>query len=294
MSGTPSENRPKSSIKAQEGTGSRVLIQAPQEKTFSESTTAIPLKRASEAVIPPKFNAILFNRINSSLHQPDDPNFTSGFGTTGFLSYRLSKRWQAIGLMGFAQQLTGEQRFRLRNTELRGLFRSVEFSKGNSISNGLNVVLPTNLDSRQLESLQAGVGLANRLNFDLTEHGIPGLSGFYDLNLNRNFHEFDTMVNGEWNTQYLLEHFVLAFYSFTEKWGVMLAGDFTHNFDYSGGVGNTWSFTQELGFSPSRSIQFGLGHTNGGDLLGANGRSMNVRLFNPNDSRFYLSLNFVL
>ena len=241
-----------------------------------------------------RLSGVMFNRLSSNFQPGDSPDHAMSLGSTTLLSYRIAERWQALGIFGFSRQMTGEERFRLRNTELRLMFQSYTFAEGIRLLNGLNTVLPTNLDSRQLESLYVGTGLATRLAFDLTAHGFPGFSGWYDLNLNKNFHEFNTAVNGEWNTDVMLEHFILTFYSFSERWAVMLAGDLTHNWDYSGGVSNNWSFTQELDFSPTKSIQLGIGHTNGGSVLGANGRSYNLGLFNPFQSIFYLSANFVL
>ncbi|MBX9767631.1 MAG: hypothetical protein K2X47_10205, partial [Bdellovibrionales bacterium] len=252
------------------------------------------LKNASPTPAAPRFSGVIFNQMGSNFRDAEAPDHKSSMSSTAMLSYRLSTDWQAISVLGFSQQMTGEQKFRMRNTELRVMYRSAILAEGISLLNGLNTVFPTNLDSRQLESLYMGVGLANRLKFDLAAHGVPGLSGFYDLNLNRKFHEFDTSVSGEWNTEYMLEHFLLTSYAFTKYVGVMIAADFTHQWDYAGGVSNSWGFSQELDFYPSQTFQFGIGHTNGGNILGANGRSYNIGLFNPNQSTFYLSVNVAL
>lgn len=268
----------------------------------SEQTTKMDGSGTSQTVMKPKpktpssprLGGLIFTQVGSNFRQTDAPDHQASMSSTALLSYRISSNWQAISILGFSQQMTGEQRFRFRNTDLRAMYKTATLSEGISVLTGLNTVLPTNLDSRQLESLYLGVGLSNRLRFDLAAHGVPGLSGFYDLNLNRNFHEFDTAVSGAWNTQYELEHFGLAFYEISRYFGVMVTGRFVHQWDYVGTVFNGWGSSQELDFSPTKSIQIGLGHANGGSILNASGSSYRLRIFDPDDSTFYLSVNFAL
>ena len=143
--------------------------------------------------------------------------------------------------------------------------------------------LSTKKDNLQT-ALSAKVGLS------LSAPDQQGFSGGTSISLGRNFHAYDTDINGNVLNQYSSNQTLSLGYTL-ENWS--LSVDFINKsrWTYQNSTKSAFELNEELGYSINDNFGVALGHTNAGSTLKDNGTDSNIDLINENTSVIYGSLN---
>ena len=82
-------------------------------------------------------------------------------------------------------------------------------------------------------------------------------------------------------------------YSITKKLALSIYGSNTNSWTYDfAHKSNTFSLGQSLSYLVGKRISAVVGHENGGNTYGYNGKDLNIDFFNEDQSSFYSSINY--
>lgn len=149
----------------------------------------------------------------------------------------------------------------------------------------MTVISPQSKVSRNLKNLETAISL--RLTAAIQEERlIPGFSLAAALSLRRNFHRYDTDLEGQPNPQYSSRQSLMVGYAFG---AFSLDSEFHHinSWSYGGRLNEEFEHAEEFTFSATDSLALSLGHTNGGSVFKANGYESNYQLIDDNNSLVY-------
>lgn len=201
---------------------------------------------------------------------------------------QINKLLRADLFVSASQSLHGERRLLLQNTML-GLMHTPVPVLGDVLSYRLKVtvILPTNENDRELASLRGAVVLGNR--FFINIKALPALSSFYQLNLSKSFHGYETTASGESNNQFSVGHTLLTNFDIG-KFYVQVVPRVSSRWTYEGTPSSSFELAEEVGVNLGR-FSLGVGHTNSDNLVKANGRDSNFSVFDRDTSTYYMTAN---
>ncbi|WP_413568608.1 hypothetical protein ACLWBD_13935 [Bdellovibrio sp. HCB117] len=165
---------------------------------------------------------------------------------------------------------------------------------GKTIMLGYRVAtgLPTSKDSHTRQNLIASVSTTvnGMINPDRL---ISGLDIAGSISAGRNFHQYETALDGRVNTQWTSSQMFSMAYTFTT--GISVSAEFLHRntWSYQNVMRDTFEMTQEIGYEINSTFSIAAGHTNSGSSLKPNGDDSNVQLINENTSLVYASATVV-
>ncbi|MBL7716244.1 MAG: hypothetical protein JNL01_12335 [Bdellovibrionales bacterium] len=227
------------------------------------------------------------------------------------MNYKLADRWSVVALLEITKQLNGDGRTRIANPDVRLYRRAGEFGKSYSdpdgdgpgkakerkafgILLGPSVQLPANYDSIVNENFMFGLSASARLTFDTTPYGLKGFGGFYDLAIAKQFHRYDTSVDGRSLVPVKIKQSAIFGYDLTKRWSLFFTAGVSTGWTYNGHVTSSYGTSQEVDFQISEALQVGLGHQIADNLLSLNGQDFNFALYSTRASSIYISLNVTL
>jgi hypothetical protein len=152
----------------------------------------------------------------------------------------------------------------------------------------VSTVAPTSDESNKVFNLQSALGV--NYTFSLTPAVLArGVETSLTLGASRNFHRYNTDVNGNELNEYGLKQIFDAGYTYAKF--IYFSFEFIHRtgFKYDGTASETFEHTEEIGYNPTSKWNVAVGHTNSGSWLRANEQDSNLKLYNENDSIVYLS-----
>jgi len=231
-----------------------------------------------------------FSEYSTSPQAPGDENKRSSFESQLVAALRTSPDFWVQGEIGFTQILEPTPEFNLVNPSFRGFYRITDPSLQTfKIEIGPTTAFALSEKSRR-ESLYLSAGAAVRFSLKgsnpIAHQTEGGFSAYYDLALNRNFHQYETSDLGEVNTEYSLDHFLYAEYDFKGPFLIDAWVGFSSAWSYQGEVSNDYTLGQEIVFSPTDWMDLSILHERGGDFLSPSGQTYNFGLFDANESRF--------
>lgn len=156
----------------------------------------------------------------------------------------------------------------------------------------VGAVAPTSKDAYKRQNMITALSTGGNLIVN-PDYLIPGLELVGSLSLTRNFHQYETAINGTVNTQYSSSQGLSVSYSFNS--GVSLSASFTHmnTWSYQNVMRDSFDFSQEIAYEINPTFSVAAGHTNSGSTLRANGTDSNVQIYDENNSIIYGSLTVV-
>ncbi len=149
-------------------------------------------------------------------------------------------------------------------------------------------VLPTSEYSTRITNLQTTLGVS--YTFDIDKKVLPkSLETSLTLGAARNFHQYETNRDGSVLNPYSLKEVFDFGYTLNDQWSASFEFIHRHAWDYYGKVSEAFEMTQEVALNITPKWSVSAGHTNSGAWLRPNEQDMNLKLFNENDSIFYVS-----
>lgn len=264
---------------SQSGTGAKA---ASNSGSISTSVASQPPQKA------PLVSGMLNMSRSTSLYDFQDGSRTDGLDYEGRLSIKISSKYSLLFIGGYSQNLKNSEGDDFSDTAVIASRAATEMGKLLLMGYGISSILPTSKDTYKNKGLLGSIGtsLNLKLNPDRLINGL-GISG--SVSIGRNFHEFETALDGKVNTQYSSKQSLALEYDLGA--GFSLSGSFIHR--------NTWSYqnvmrdsfesSEELGYQFNPTFAIAVGHANSGATLKPNGTDSNVQLINENTSLVYAS-----
>lgn len=248
-----------------------------------------PSPTPSAKPAPKAWALALESKYQFSLHSADDANKRASLQALLKGAYSFSDEFKVQGAFGGVQAFRPSLDFKVINPEFRGFYLLSDRDAKLKIAVGPYLALPFGTDAKD-ESLIFGAGAGGRATLNLTKKDGSGFKGFYDLVFNKNFHQFETSVFAEVNTQYALSQTVYLEYNFDSQWNLNATLSFSSLWSYFGYLSNNYSSEQELDFQASDLVTLFIAHVRGGDILSPNGQNYSFGIFSQDSSRVSLGI----
>ncbi len=157
-------------------------------------------------------------------------------------------------------------------------------------------VIPVSKNSLKRDELKTAISAG--ASFGIIPDGIsPETDCFWSfaigITAGRNFHTYDTDINGKVLNRYSSNQTLNISYNYKDfSFGVEFINK--TRWTYQGNVKSAFEHSQEIGYNVTDNVSVAVGHSNGGSALKANGVDSNLELVNENDSSVYgtLGLSF--
>lgn len=152
----------------------------------------------------------------------------------------------------------------------------------------VGAVIPTSKDSNTRQNSQgsatASVTAALNPSVLMAGFGVTGILSFA-----RNFHQYETDINGKVLNQYSSSQTLALSYEWPV--GISISATLVHRnaLTYQNNIRESFEISEELGYEINKTFSVAVGHTNSGNALKANGVDSNIQLMDENSSMVYAS-----
>lgn len=226
---------------------------------------------------------------SASLVDYQDGTREDGAEYMGRFNVKLGANYAIMTQAGYSQDLNYSEKDDFTDTSVNLLRTPVKVGQNFLLGYRVTAIAPTSKDSHKRQSLQTSLstGLSAQINPDRL---IPGLEIAGSISVGRNFHQYETALDGKVNNQYSSAQALTLGYAF--KYGISLSAEFIHKnaWSYQNVMKDVFEMSQELSFAFNPALAVAIGHTNSGSSLRANGNESNVQLVNETTSIIYGSL----
>lgn len=225
---------------------------------------------------------------STSLYDYQDGSRKDGMDYMLRTNFTLNSNYHIRLQGGYSQDLKYPENNDLSDTSLSLRRNPIPLNSTFLFSYRLSAGLPTSKDSSVRQSLIASAGVGGGLLIN-PDKLINGLELSLDASFGKNFHQYETALDGRVNTEYSSDQTVTINYSFRS--GFYLLTYFTNRnaWSYQNVSKNAFIATQDIGYQFNPTWIFSVGHTNSGSTLKPNGKDTNIALFNDKDSLVYAS-----
>jgi len=233
--------------------------------------------------------------VANSLHEMQAAEHTSDATLLIDGSYSLSDTTKLGLRLKATQMLENEMETTFGDTQISASRKGITLNPFLTLTPKLAMTLPSSKASRLGDSLMIATSLQPKLETAFTHLGdqspLSPLKITQSLSLTKNFHTFDTSLEGKANSTVSISYNLIAAYSLSDKWEISASALRGWGNTYHGHWKNNFELSEELSYSPTDKISLAVGHANGGAAYKENGTDSNIRIFNPNDSTVYGSLS---
>jgi len=241
---------------------------------------------------PKNYNINFNTAVSTNLYefQNKDEKAFSSLSSVAF-NYSFPNSYRLFSSLNIAKDFTGERELLVRDSAL-GLskFLGKVFARTQLNLVG-SITLPFSDFSRQTEGLRTRLRISSTFITDLG-HLLDGLRMFISPSYTHSLHKFKTRSTGESNPQHTVGSSLVFGYSFFEKFYFQAFNFYSRNWTYQGKSRDFFSFDQSLNYSLGSGITIYGGHNLGGSALAVNGTNSDVRVFDADESSFYLGVNY--
>lgn len=249
----------------------------------NSSTTLVQQSERS-----PLFNGFVNAARSTSLYDFQDGSRKDGMDYTGRVNFNLTKNYTVRIDGGYSQDLKDSQNDDWNDTSVS--VRRNPFAISRSLLMGLSLggVAPTSKESYKIKnsmgSMSVGMSLSNN-----PKALIPGLGIVGTASLSRNFHQYETDINGKVLSQYSSTQSLAVSYDWPV--GISASATFVHRngLTYQNNIRESFEISEELGYEVTKAISIAVGHSNSGNALKANGVDSNVQIVDEDSSIVYAS-----
>jgi hypothetical protein len=258
-----------------------ILLLAPQPSLAAKAKS-----QAQEKIKKSSWGLTAQLEATTSLHHFSDPDKTFGTNYWMIPTVDVSSKLKLSAVLVLQQFWLPKNDAKFANSVVSLRHSGAKLSKVFSLSPAIGMTIPMNEDSIDRQSLVLGLRIGPRLSFDLSSQGLP-VSGFADVSIRRNFHEFQTTTAGTSNTMAAVVNRFNAGLGITKKLSV--SADFIYNtgWTFLSNFKDSFELGEEISFSVNKNLSLSAGHSNSGGLLEANGQDSNLDIFDEQSSSVY-------
>ncbi len=203
----------------------------------------------------------------------------------------FSKHLGLSASTGLQQTYSGQMKADLFNTVVALNIKNFSVNPDVHAALALRATLPTEEASREEKSLRAGFSLRPTLVFNGTFMHRPAQSRLY-LDLLQNVHRYETDHLGKANTQYRARLYAEASVALDSRqlWWASALGYYDAGHTYKGALRTGYGLGQEISRDLKNQFSVYAQHSISGNALAANGRDLNVEVFDGTGSSFGLGI----
>lgn len=242
-----------------------------------------------------RWGGFLSTSRSTNLYDFDDGSKGEGMDHSLRFNFQLNKQFAISATGGYSQDLKYPERDDFSNTSISIARSPFALGKRFLLGYRLGTMIPTSKDSRVRQSLQTALsgGLSLTVN---PNYLIRGFSAVGLVTAARNFHQYDTGLDGRVNTQYTSAQTISLAYSFSGfANGLYVSADFAHRntWSYQNVMRDSFELSQEIGYEFNKTFSLSAGHTNSGATLKPNAQDSNVSLVSDTNSIVYASATVI-
>ena len=118
---------------------------------------------------------------------------------------------------------------------------------------------------------------------------IAGLGIVGTASISRNFHQYETDINGKVLSQYSSTQSLALSYEWPVGVGVSATFIHRNGLTYQNNIRESFELTEELGYEITKVFSVAIGHSNSGNALKPNGVDSNIQIVDEDASIVYAS-----
>ncbi len=229
---------------------------------------------------------------STNLYDFDDGSRRDGMDYMMRINLKINNKYSLRAQGGYSQDLKYPESNDFSDTSLN--LQQSPSNWGKYLMGGfrLGLGIPTSKDSHIRQNLYASVstGLTLIANPDLLPKDLE-IAG--TLSLGRNFHQYETALDGRVNTQYSTSQSLGLTYNFNSKLSLSTTFMQRNTWSYQNVVRHSFDISEELSYQFNSTWVASLGHSNSGSTLRPNGADSNIQFFNDNNSFVYASTTVI-
>lgn len=255
-------------------------------RAFASTTTTVTTSPAPKAT-PAPFGISAGLSKTKSLYDHNDGERQESNDLEVIPSYSFS--WgKILAVFAFSDDLRDPGNSDMDDIAIATSFKAWEFKRF-KLGSSVTVIAPQSKDSRVNTNLQTAI--SGKLSASIQPQLlIPGLSLGGSISAGRNFHRYDTSLEGKVLNQYSSKQGLSVGYEI----GIFSVGvDYTHknSWSYQGNMKESFEHSEEVAVGFGDHFGFALGHTNSGSVFKEDGYSSNYKLINEEDSLVYAKVS---
>lgn len=259
--------------------------------TANTGTSATPALSAQKPQSPQnetQVSGLLNVSKSTSLYDFQDGSRKDGLDYEARLIIKFNDKYSLNFIGGYSQDLKNPEGNDFSDTAVSISRSPLSLGKTLLVGYGIGSVLPTAKDTYKNKGLLGSIGPSLSLTVN-PDRLITGLSISTAISFGRNFHEYETALDGKVNTQYSSKQSLSLEYAFGS--GFAISGLFIHRntWSYQNVMRDSYEASEEVGYQFTPHFAVALGHTNSGSTLKPNGTESNVQLVGENTSLVYAS-----
>jgi hypothetical protein len=262
-------------------------------RVFIVSSSLLTFGSAGAASAKPakKWSVSVGATLNTSLHRntDQDKQLSSDFSIGP--SYKFDNGVRIGTSLSGSKDLLNEREWNWNNSYI-SLSKSLGSFSGVKVGGLALVHIPLSEYAQDYQKLRTGIMLAPSFAYSLSSIGLERISLSYRPSITRYFHQYTTSLTGGSNTQYSFGNRLGMNFSISDAAYFALNGSYARSFTYLGNEKDSYSFSSALGYSPTPHSSVEIGHANGGSPLAANGKDIEIEVFNNRDSSVYMSFGY--
>lgn len=189
------------------------------------------------------------------------------------------------------QDFQNEKELRVRDSLLILTKPMGNLTEGVSFTARAGLTLPLSEESNKFAGLITGIRFNPIISINASDL-IESLRLIYRPSVIYNIHEYKQQISGEVNNQYSLNQRLTVLYPLTENLYLSLDNTYIRSVSYLGSVTDFFSFDQSLSTNLTKDLNLFLGHNIGGNALAINGQESDVRIYDVEDSQYYIGISF--
>lgn len=229
---------------------------------------------------------------STSLYDFSDGSARDGLDSMVRVNLKINSQYSLRAQGGYSQDLNYPEANDFSDTALNLVQSPAKWGKYLLGGFRLGLGIPTSKDSHVRQNLYASVstGITLIVNPELLANGLE-IAG--SLSLGKNFHQYETALDGKVNTQYSTSQGLSLGYNFAS--GLSLSANLMqkNTWSYQNVVRHSFDISEELSYQINSTWAASLGHSNSGSTLRPNGSDSNIQFFNDNNSIVYASTTII-
>lgn len=201
------------------------------------------------------------------------------------VDYKTSAGKLYLKLSGHQDLSSSQQKTQMNNTSFGLSLNPIKLSESVLLIQKFYGYLPTNEDSRKLESFQTAAGGSS-----LFYYSHPLASFYYRFNAKKNSHQFSQNSSAEFNISHSVDNLLGAEIT-RGKWTLNLDTQYITAWNYNNRLKATYLLAQTLSYQASSAVTLSLGHYHQSEAFKANGTENNFKLFDVRTSYIYAGIS---
>lgn len=227
---------------------------------------------------------------SNSLYDHQDGTASKSWDIETELSYKILKNWTVVSSLSASKDVVDESNIKSNGiSDLSLVLAQKQQSLFSGVLGGFSfvTVLPTSEYSNKVQNLKGKVGAGYSFGID-PDNLITGLSINFKLSAIRNFHRYETDTAGNILNQWRAKEDASVSYSYN-KWSFSAGINHFHDWSYTGEVSQFFKHTESVSYEVNKKWDVSFGHVNAGSWLQDNGKDLNLKTVDENESILFFA-----